>query len=71
MQHRVKVLDRDALNAQSAGVSQRDVTDHFPALAAQTDDLAEALLEFHEQRMQSSGFALPDCARSAHSDTSF
>jgi hypothetical protein len=47
-----------------AGVSQRDVTEHFPALADQRDDLAEELLAFHEECMQTSGFALSDCAQS-------
>jgi len=47
------------------------VTEHFPALAAQADDLAEALLAFHEEHMQGGGFALPDCARSAPSDMSW
>ena len=44
-----------------AGVSQRDVTQYFPALADQQDDLAEALLAFHEESMQTSGFVLSDC----------
>ena len=34
------------------GVCQRDVTQHFPALEGQADDIEEAILEFFEEHVQ-------------------
>jgi D123 len=43
-----------------AGISQRDVTQRFEFLAADKDELQEALLEFHEDHIMA-GFPLWDC----------
>lgn len=46
--------------AMIAGVCQRDVTQQFPALADQQDDLEEQILEFFEEHIQHK-FPSPDC----------
>ncbi len=46
------------------GVSQRDVTQHFPALAGEASDLEEIILEFFEEHIQHK-FPDPDCEQSA------
>lgn len=50
-----------------AGVCQREVTQHFPALADQQDELEESILEFFEEHIQHK-FPDPDCRclRSSH-----
>ena len=42
------------------GVCQRDVTQQFPALAGEADDLEETILEFFEEHIQHK-FPDPDC----------
>ena len=44
----------------AAGVCQRDVTQHFPALRDQQDDLEERILEFFEEHIQHK-FPSADC----------
>ncbi len=46
------------------GVSQRDVTQHFPALAEEASDLEETILEFFEEHIQHK-FPDPDCEQLA------
>ncbi len=41
-------------------MSQRDVTQHFPALADEADDFEEIILEFFEEHIQHK-FPDPDC----------
>lgn len=43
-----------------AGACQRDVTQYFPALDGQTDDIEECILEFFEEHIQHK-FPDPDC----------
>ncbi len=45
-------------------MSQRDVTQHFPALADEASDLEEIILEFFEEHIQHK-FPDPDCEQSA------
>ena len=45
-------------------MSQRDVTQHFPALADEANDLEETILEFFEEHIQHK-FPDPDCKQSA------
>lgn len=45
---------------QISGVCQRDVTQHFPALADQQQELEEQILEFFEEHIQHK-FPGPDC----------
>ncbi len=45
-------------------MSQRDVTQHFPALADEASDLEETFLEFFEEHIQHK-FPDPDCEQSA------
>lgn len=42
------------------GACQRDVTQYFPALPGQTDDIEELILEFFEEHIQHQ-FPDPDC----------
>lgn len=44
----------------AAGICQRDVTQHFPALRDQQDDLEERILEFFEEHIQHK-FPSADC----------
>ena len=44
----------------ASGVSQRDVTQHYPALADEADELEELVLEFFEEHIQNK-FSDPDC----------
>lgn len=45
-------------------MSQRDVTQHFPALAEEASDLEETILEFFEEHIQHK-FPDPDCEQLA------
>ena len=49
-----------SVNPCASGVSQRDVTQHYPALADEADELEEMILEFFEEHVQHK-FPDPDC----------